>query len=332
MKFSLFGFSQPAALDLDLDLRDLSILRWFADFKNSGYMVSREIDGKMFYLVSYTAVAQQLVILNMGRDAVYRRFKKFCDKKILEKRVIYDEAKLVFFAPGENYAKLEDFSFIDEHLKETQENDDDDDDCPPPGDDSFSDNGEDLSDDSSKDISNNNNANSDNDTNSDNSASNFSNDPVDLKPTDINLDSNYVDFKPNSLDLNCNYTDLDMIDGVDFNPNGTVLNQLVPDEKPNLMVLNQLLTVQKPRVTVQKPSLPDEKPNMPVQKPDQSINLLYKSININLLHSSDRQFAHLKDFVLLLKSKLVGSVSLIFDFLRPFMGKCAQNPLIFDSG
>ena len=296
MKFSLFGFSQPAAFDLKLDLCDLSILRWFADFKDSGYMVSREIDGKMFYLVSYTAVAEQLIILNMGRDAVYRRFKRFCDKKILEKRVIYDEAKLVFFAPGENYAKLEDFSFIDEHLKETQENDDDDDDCPPPGDDSFSDNGEDLSDDSSKDGNRNNDTNSDNDKNSNNSPSNFNNDPVDLKPT------------------------------------STVLNQLVPDEKPNLMVLNQLLTVQKPRVTVQKQSLPDEKPNMPVQKPDQSINLLYKSININLSHSSDRQSARLKDFALLLKSKLVGSVSLIFDFLRPFMGKCAQNPLIFDSG
>ena len=296
MKFSLFGFSQPAALDLDLDLRDLSILRWFADFKDSGYMVSREIDGKMFYLVSYTAVAQQLVILNMGRDAVYRRFKKFCDKKILEKRVIYDEAKLVFFAPGENYAKLEDFSFIDEYIKNMEENDDDDDDGPPSCDNSFFDDDEDLSDDSSKDGNRNNDTNSDNDKNSNNSPSNFNNDPVDLKP------------------------------------NSTVLNQLVMDEKPNLMVLNQLLTVQKPDVTVQKPNLMDEKPDMSVQKPDQNINLLYKSININLSHSSDRQFARLKDFVLLLKSKLVGSVSLIFDFLRPFMGKCAQNPLIFDSG
>lgn len=296
MKFSLFGFSQPAALDLDLDLRDLSILRWFADFKDSGYMVSREIDGKMFYLVSYTAVAQQLVILNMGRDAVYRRFKKFCDKKILEKRVIYDEAKLVFFAPGENYAKLEDFSFIDEYLKNMEENDDDDDDGPPSCDNSFFDDDEDLSDDSSKDGNRNNDTNSDNDKNSNNSPSNFNNDPVDLKP------------------------------------NSTVLNQLVMDKKPNLMVLNQLLTVQKPDVTVQKPNLMDEKPDMSVQKPNQSINLLYKSININLLHSSDRQSARLKDFVLLLKSKLVGSVSLIFDFLRPFMGKCAQNPLIFDSG
>ena len=296
MKFSLFGFSQPAALDLDLDLRDLSILRWFADFKNSGHMVSREIDGKMFYLVSYTAVAEQLIILNMGRDAVYRRFKKFCDKKILEKRVIYDEAKLVFFAPGENYAKLEDFSFIDEYIKNMEENDDDDDDGPPSCDNSFFDDDEDLSDDSSKDGNRNNDTNSDNDKNSNNSPSNFNNDPVDLKP------------------------------------NSTVLNQLVMDEKPNLMVLNQLLTVQKPRVTVQKPNLMDEKPDMSVQKPDQSINLLYKSININLLHSSDRQSARLKDFVLLLKSKLVGSVSLIFDFLRPFMGKCAQNPLIFDSG
>lgn len=296
MKFSLFGFSQPAALDLDLDLRDLSILRWFADFKNSGHMVSREIDGKMFYLVSYTAVAEQLIILNMGRDAVYRRFKKFCDKKILEKRVIHDEGKLVFFAPGENYAKLEDFSFIDEYLKNMEENDDDDDDGPPSCDNSFFDDDEDLSDDSSKDGNRNNDTNSDNDKNSNNSPSNFNNDPVDLKP------------------------------------NSTVLNQLVMDEKPNLMVLNQLLTVQKPDVTVQKPNLMDEKPDMSVQKPDQNINLLYKSININLLHSSDRQSARLKDFVLLLKSKLVGSVSLIFDFLRPFMGKCAQNPLIFDSG
>ena len=181
MKFSLFGFSQPAALDLDLDLRDLSILRWFADFKNSGHMVSREIDGKMFYLVSYTAVAQQLVILNMGRDAVYRRFKKFCDKKILEKRVIYDEAKLVFFAPGENYAKLEDFSFIDEYIKNMEENDDDDDDGPPSCDNSFFDDDEDLSDDSSKDGNRNNDTNSDNDKNSNNSPSNFNNDPVDLK-------------------------------------------------------------------------------------------------------------------------------------------------------
>lgn len=296
MKFSLFGFSQPAAFDLKLDLCDLSILRWFADFKDSGYMVSREIDGKMFYLVSYTAVAEQLIILNMGRDAVYRRFKKFCDKKILEKRVIYDEAKLVFFAPGENYAKLEDFSFIDEYLKNMEENDDDDDDGPPSCDNSFFDDDEDLSDDSSKDGNRNNDTNSDNDKNSNNSPSNFNNDPVDLKP------------------------------------NSTVLNQLVMDEKPNLMVLNQLLTVQKPDVTVQKPNLMDEKPDMSVQKPDQNINLLYKSININLLHSSDRQSARLKDFVLLLKSKLVGSVSLIFDFLRPFMGKCAQNPLIFDSG
>lgn len=296
MKFSLFGFSQPAALDLDLDLRDLSILRWFADFKNSGHMVSREIDGKMFYLVSYTAVAEQLIILNMGRDAVYRRFKKFCDKKILEKRVIHDEGKLVFFAPGENYAKLEDFSFIDEYIKNMEENDDDDDDGPPSCDNSFFDDDEDLSDDSSKDGNRNNDTNSDNDKNSNNSPSNFNNDPVDLKP------------------------------------NSTVLNQLVPDEKPNLMVLNQLLTVQKPDVTVQKPNLMDEKPDMSVQKPDQNINLLYKSININLSHSSDRQFARLKDFVLLLKSKLVGSVSLIFDFLRPFMGKCAQNQLMFDSG
>ena len=82
MRFSFFGFSQRAAIDLGLDPADLLILRWFVDFRNSGKMISKEIDGKMFYLVSYSAVAEDLTILYMKKDSVYRRFKKMCDKKI----------------------------------------------------------------------------------------------------------------------------------------------------------------------------------------------------------------------------------------------------------
>ena len=52
MRFSFFGFSQRAAIDLGLDPADLLILRWFVDFRNSGKMISKEIDGKKFYLVS----------------------------------------------------------------------------------------------------------------------------------------------------------------------------------------------------------------------------------------------------------------------------------------
>ena len=76
------GFSQPAAYDLDLDVNDLAILRWYIDFNESVYMNKKVIDGKEFYLVIYEYVLLDLPILGMKKDSVYRRFKKMCDKKI----------------------------------------------------------------------------------------------------------------------------------------------------------------------------------------------------------------------------------------------------------
>ena len=45
-------------------------------------MNKRVIGGKEFYLVIYEYVLEDLPILGMKKDAVYRRFKKMCDKKI----------------------------------------------------------------------------------------------------------------------------------------------------------------------------------------------------------------------------------------------------------
>ena len=55
MKFTILGFSHPAAYDLGLDINNLAILRWYIDFKESGYM-NKVIDGKEFYLVIYEYV------------------------------------------------------------------------------------------------------------------------------------------------------------------------------------------------------------------------------------------------------------------------------------
>lgn len=79
-------------------------------------MNKKVIDGKKFYLVIYEYVLEDLPILGMKTDAVYRRFKKMCDKKILEKRTINDCGRFPYFAIGENYAKLVDFTFIDEFI------------------------------------------------------------------------------------------------------------------------------------------------------------------------------------------------------------------------
>ena len=46
-------------------------------------MNKKVIDGKEFYLVIYVYVLEDLPILGMKKDTVYRRFKKMCDKKFL---------------------------------------------------------------------------------------------------------------------------------------------------------------------------------------------------------------------------------------------------------
>ena len=123
MKFTILGFSHPAAYDLGLDINDLAILRWYIDFNESGYMNKKVIDGKEFYLVIYEYVLLDLPILGMKKDAVYRRFKKMCDKKILERRTINEGGKFPYFAIGENYAELVDFTFIDEFIANLNKDD-----------------------------------------------------------------------------------------------------------------------------------------------------------------------------------------------------------------
>ena len=103
MKFTILGFSHPAAYDLGLDINDLAILRWYIDFKETGYMNKKVIDGKEFYLVIYEYVLEDLPILGMKKDAVYRRFKKMCDKKIfmliLASLVLNIKADISIFLP-----------------------------------------------------------------------------------------------------------------------------------------------------------------------------------------------------------------------------------------
>ena len=83
MKFTILGFSQPAAYDLGLDVNDLAILRWFIDFKESGYMNKKVIDGKEFYLVIYEYVLEDLPILYMKKMLFIEGLKKCVIKKFL---------------------------------------------------------------------------------------------------------------------------------------------------------------------------------------------------------------------------------------------------------
>ncbi|MDO5011164.1 MAG: hypothetical protein Q4E31_10100 [Intestinibacter bartlettii] len=106
MKYTVVGFFQPAAQELGLDYLDLGILRWFVDFKNTGKMISKKLQGKIYYWVSYKAIVSDLPTLRLQKDAIYRRLRKMCNLGVLKKRVVCDMGKYSFYAFDKNYLKL----------------------------------------------------------------------------------------------------------------------------------------------------------------------------------------------------------------------------------
>lgn len=106
MKYTMLGFSQKASDELGLDILDLAILRWFIDFKNSGTMKTRKLQGENYYWISYKAISEDLHILHLKKDAIYKRLRKMCDAKILKKRIVCEFGKYSFFALDKNYYKL----------------------------------------------------------------------------------------------------------------------------------------------------------------------------------------------------------------------------------
>ena len=106
MKYTVHGFSQPKAVELDLDMNDLAILRYFVDFKDSGKMYSEIIDGKTYYWLKYEGVIEQLPTLKLKKDAIYRRIKKMCSLGILEHKTIKRKGVYSFYTLGPRYIEM----------------------------------------------------------------------------------------------------------------------------------------------------------------------------------------------------------------------------------
>ncbi|MDO5011777.1 MAG: hypothetical protein Q4E31_13200 [Intestinibacter bartlettii] len=106
MKYTFLGFSQKAACELGLDVTDLVILRWFVDFKDSGKMHSVSIDNEEYYWIFYKNLLEDMCILSLCRETLYRRLKKMCDKNILKKKKVAYGGNYTYYALGENYIKL----------------------------------------------------------------------------------------------------------------------------------------------------------------------------------------------------------------------------------
>lgn len=67
-----------------IDIMDAAILDWMVQFSHSSKITKIDVLGKLYYYYSYQKIIQDLPILGIGRDAIYRRVKKMCDVGVLE--------------------------------------------------------------------------------------------------------------------------------------------------------------------------------------------------------------------------------------------------------
>lgn len=106
MKYNLYGYSQQKAIELGLDDRDLMILRWFIDYKDTGKMAKKIINDDVYYWIKYEGIVEAFPIAGWKKDTVYRRLKKLVNAKVLKHETIKQCGVWSYYTVGENYIEL----------------------------------------------------------------------------------------------------------------------------------------------------------------------------------------------------------------------------------
>ncbi len=106
MKYTIEGFNQAKAVELELCVAELIILRWFVDFSGTDKMVKKIIEGKEYYWIKYEGVLEDLPILAITKDTLYRRLKGLVEKGILEHITVKEAGTYSFYRLGKSYLEL----------------------------------------------------------------------------------------------------------------------------------------------------------------------------------------------------------------------------------
>ena len=106
MFYTIHGFYQNAAHELGLDNDDLLLLRWFVNFKDSGNMRYLTINREKYYWVNYKRLTEELPILGLKKDSIYRKLKRMSELRVLKRKTVYDGGKFSYYTIDKNYARL----------------------------------------------------------------------------------------------------------------------------------------------------------------------------------------------------------------------------------
>lgn len=106
MQYSFLGFSVAKMMELKLDMKDLAILRYFVDFRETGKMKAEVVGGKSYYWVNYNSMVEEMPYLELGKRAVMTRMLKLRDLGILMHYTKKEGGTFSFFAMGPKYIEL----------------------------------------------------------------------------------------------------------------------------------------------------------------------------------------------------------------------------------
>ena len=106
MQFSFLGYSVKKIMEFNLDVKDITILRYFDDFRNSGRMNYEVIDGVKYYWISYQSIENELPFLGLGKRTIMMRMLKLRDLGILSHYTKKEGGTFSFYALGERYKEL----------------------------------------------------------------------------------------------------------------------------------------------------------------------------------------------------------------------------------
>src|SRR6267154_2590260 len=105
MKYNIEGFSQAELLNLNLDVVDALILRWFVDFLPA--MTTIDFEGDRYQWVKYKKVIEDLPCLGINnKEVMARRFDKFIQAGIMKKHIYTVGGVYTYFCLTKKYLVL----------------------------------------------------------------------------------------------------------------------------------------------------------------------------------------------------------------------------------
>ena len=117
MKYTIEGFSQEAALAMQatitengntktikLDIVDLTILRWIVDFYPN--MKKTIIDGTEYAWLDYTAFIEDMPLLGLSNQSLYKRCIKMVQLGVLKHKTVRSKGTFSYYGFGPEYPRL----------------------------------------------------------------------------------------------------------------------------------------------------------------------------------------------------------------------------------